>query len=90
VHVGINAGTKFRYDSTQNLMTHNTSKFQVDGGLGSADIVVLMRGVKNENFPCPARVTALKGATGDIKSALTLFFERPNKIRGNKVLRTSK
>ena len=60
MHVGINAGTKFRYASTQNLMTHNTSKFQVGGGLGSADIGVLVRVVKNENFPCPARVRALK------------------------------
>ena len=38
VHVGINAGKKCKYDSVQNLMTHYTSKFQVDGGLGSADI----------------------------------------------------
>ena len=41
-------------------MTHNTSKFQIDGGLESADIGVLVRGVKNENFPCPARLRALK------------------------------
>ena len=40
-------------------MTHNTSKFQVGGGLESADIGVLVRGVKNENFPCPARLRAL-------------------------------
>ena len=60
VHVGINAGTLFSYASTQNLMTHNTSKFQIGGGLESADIGVLVRGVKNENFPCPARLRALK------------------------------
>ena len=41
-------------------MTHNTSKFQIGGGLESADIGVLVRGVKNENFPCPARLLALK------------------------------
>ena len=62
VHVGINAGTKCRYDSVQNLMTHYTSKFQVGGGLGSADIGVLVRGVKNDNFPCLARVRALNVA----------------------------
>ena len=44
-------------------MTHNTFKFQVGGGLESADIGVLVRGVKNENFPCPARLRALKKAT---------------------------
>ena len=42
-------------------MTHNTSKFQIGGGLESADIGVLVRGVKNESFPCPARLRALKG-----------------------------
>ena len=46
-------------------MTHNTSKFQIGGGLESADIGVLVRGVKNENFPCPARLRALKGVNQD-------------------------
>ena len=46
-------------------MTHNTSKFQVGGGLESADIGVLVRGVKNENFPCPARLRALKGVNAE-------------------------
>ena len=40
-------------------MLHNTFKFHVGGGLESADIGVLVRGVKNENFPCPARLRAL-------------------------------
>ena len=51
-------------------MTHNTSKFQIGGGLESADIGVLVRGVKNENFPCPARLRVLKGVTVD----RTIFF----------------
>ena len=32
----------------------------------------------------------IKGATDDIKGALTSIFELPHKIRGNKVFGTSK
>ena len=73
MHVRINVGTKFMYARTQNFMTHNTSKFQFGGGLGSADIGVLVRGVKNKNFPCPARVRALKGVIRVLDMRYELF-----------------
>ena len=38
VHAGVNTGKAFAYYSTQNLILHNISKFQIHGGLGSADI----------------------------------------------------
>ena len=38
VHAGVNARRAFAYYSTQNLILHNISEFQVIGGLGSADI----------------------------------------------------
>ena len=38
VHAGISAGTHVIYYFMENLILYNTSKFQVGGGLGSADI----------------------------------------------------
>ena len=38
VHAEINAGTHLTYYLMENLILYNTSKFQVDGGLGSANI----------------------------------------------------
>ena len=46
VHAGVNAGRVSAYYSTQNLILHNISKFQVIGGLGSADIGDLVTGGK--------------------------------------------
>ena len=45
VHAGVNAG-RTAYYSTQNLIFRNISKFQVIGGLSSADIGDLVPGVK--------------------------------------------
>ena len=75
VHAEINAGTHLTYYFMENLILYNTSKFQVGGGLESADIGVLVRGVKNENFPCPARLRALKiGVRSSKKKLDELFF----------------
>ena len=38
VHAVVKAGRIVAYCSTQNLIFHNISKFQVNGDLGSADI----------------------------------------------------
>ena len=46
VHAGVNAGRAFAYYSTQNLILHNISEFQVIGGLNSADIGDLVTGGK--------------------------------------------
>ena len=46
VHAVVKAGRTVAYCSTQNLIFHNISKFQVNGDLGSADIGDLVTGGK--------------------------------------------